>query len=180
MNQVFINPSRKWIWKWCISWKLAKVYEKPDHLCMNEASRKGPHCNGEGLCSCWLPCNNTPGQQQEGCISHSFLYMNSPINWEAYYHLRFIVIVNFVAAEWNKTQQLGTSSQEKWCCAASLNTPSWQRKKVKGDGDRKKYGGRGNTWSCFHAVHCSIASKNLSGSDLWPFYVPEFSPDFQQ
>lgn len=32
----------------------------------------------------------------------------------------------------------------------------------------------------FHAVHCSIASKNLSGSDLWPFYVPEFSPAFQQ
>lgn len=85
-------------------WKPAKLYEKPDHLCMNEASRRGPHCNF------WLPCNDTPSEQQEGCISHSFLYMNSPINWGAYYHLQFIVIVNFVAAEWNKTQQLGTSS----------------------------------------------------------------------
>lgn len=110
MNQVFIIPSRKLIWKWCISWKPAKLYEKPDHLCRNEASRRGPHCNGKGICSFWLPCHNTPNQQQEGCVSHSFLSMNSLINWGPHYHLRFIVIINFVAAEWNKTQQLGTSS----------------------------------------------------------------------
>lgn len=102
---MFINPSRKLIWKWCISWKPAKLYEKPDHhLCMNEASRRGPHCNGKGICSFWLPSHNTPSQQQEGCVSHSFLYMNSSINWGAHYHLWFIVIINFVAAEWNKTQ----------------------------------------------------------------------------
>lgn len=39
--------------------------------------------------------------------------------------------------------------------------PYGKAQKLKEDRERRRYGRRGNTWSCFHAVHCLTKSKNF-------------------
>lgn len=111
--------------------------------------------------------------------------MNSPINWGAYYRHRFIVIVNFVSAEWKKKKKNKPNSWRLHLRKSDVVQPPsvipyGKAQKPKGERDRKGYGRRENTRSSFHAVHYPTKSKNLSDSDLSLFYAPKFFPDYQQ